>query len=150
MALGVRSIALSQSIGGSANAPRYDVAETHAPGLIARLLEIGWPAGVVMNVNFPSGAAGAAEAVEVTTQGFRDAHRVRAEKRTDLRGRDYYWLGFEGARSEAPEGTDLRAISEGRISITPLHIDLTQHPAVHDLKGVIGGAPPRLHSTTEN
>jgi 5'-nucleotidase len=149
MALGVRAIALSQSTAGSPDAPGYDVAETHAPGLIARLLEIGWPAGVVMNVNFPSGAASAVEAVEVTTQGFRDAHRVRADKRTDLRGRDYYWLGFGSQRSEAPQGTDLRAIAEGRISVTPLHIDLTQHTAVHDLKGVIGGPPPRLHSTTE-
>lgn len=150
MALGVPSIALSQSLAGTADAPQYDVAETFAPGLVARLLETGWPAGVVMNVNFPSGAASRVEAVEVTVQGFRDAHRVRAEKRTDLRGRDYYWLGFEGARSEAPEGTDLRAISEGRISVTPLHIDLTQHTAVYDLKGVIGGAPPRLRSTMES
>jgi 5'-nucleotidase len=144
MALGVRSIALSQSMAGSQNTPQYEVAETHGPGLVARLLEVGWPKSVVVNVNFPSGSAAAVEAVEVTVQGFRDAHRAHAEKRTDLRGRDYYWMGFAGGRSEPPEGTDLYAVYSGRISVTPLHIDLTHHAAVHDLKGVIGGPPPRL------
>jgi 5'-nucleotidase len=144
MALGVPSIALSQSMSGLRNTPLYEVAETHGPGLVARLLEIGWPKSVVVNVNFPSGSAAAVEAVEVTVQGFRDAHRAHAEKRTDLRGRDYYWMGFGGGRSQPAEGTDLHAVHSGRISVTPLHIDLTNHATVHDLKGVVGGPPPRL------
>ena len=144
MALGVPSIALSQSMAGAQNTPRFEVAETHGPGLIGRLLEVGWPKSVVVNVNFPSGPAAAVEAVEATVQGFRDAHRAHAQKRTDLRGRDYYWMGFADGRSEAAEGTDLHAVYSGRISVTPLHIDLTHHAAVHDLKGVIGGPPPRL------
>jgi 5'-nucleotidase len=149
MALGVPSIALSQSIAGMANAPSFGPAETFAPGLIQHLLKAGWPRDVVINVNFPSDALSAIEEVEVTVQGFRDAHRAHAEKRTDLRGRDYYWMGFGGARSDPAEGTDLRAVYEGRISVTPLHIDLTHHATVHVLKGVLGGAPPRLHRARE-
>ena len=65
-----------------------------------------------------------------------------ADQRTDLRGRAYYWLGYRGERSTAIEGTDLRAIYDGKISVTPLHIALTHDEALHKLKGVLGGAPP--------
>ena len=82
-------------------------------------------------------------AVEVTRQGFRDGLLRNMEKRTDLRGRDYYWMGFSTKASQPAEGTDLRAIYEGRISVTPLHIDLTHHESVHKLKSVLGGAPPK-------
>jgi 5'-nucleotidase len=97
-----------------------------------------------MNINFPNGPIEKISEVEVTRQGFRDAHIRHAEKRTDLRGREYYWMGFRQERSKPAEGTDLRALYEGRISVTPLHIDLTHMPTVHDLKGVLGGAPPKV------
>ena len=141
MALGVRGIALSQMgfyEAGSSFAP----AETFAPGVVRRLVEVGWPADVVLNINFPAREPSEIKEVEVTRQGFRDAHIRVAEKRTDLRGRDYYWMGFRQTRSSPPEGTDLRALYEGRISVTPLHIDLTHQATVHALKGVLGGAPP--------
>ena len=45
--------------------------------------------------------------------------------------------------SNPAEGTDLRAIYDGKISVTPLHIDLTHNATVHDLKKALGGTPPR-------
>jgi 5'-nucleotidase len=143
MALGIPGIALSQ-VGFHEPGTSFEAAETFAPGIIARLVAAGWSKDVVMNLNFPNGDVAAIQAVEVTRQGFRDRHIRTAEKRTDLRGRAYYWMGFRQERSEPAEGTDLRAIYEGRISVTPLHIDLTHMPSVHDLKKVLGGAPPRL------
>jgi 5'-nucleotidase len=144
MALGVPGVALSQ-MGGYATCDNYfEVAEAFAPGILRRLVDVGWPGDVVMNLNFPNAAPHEVTAVEVTRQGFRDAHIRRAEKRTDLRGRDYYWIGFRHEQSKPAEGTDLRAIYENRISVTPLHIDLSHMPTVHDLKGVLGGPPPRL------
>jgi len=143
MALGVPGIALSQ-MGFYEPGATFEAAEAHAPGVIARLVEIGWPSDVVLNINFPNRAPAEIAEVEVTRQGFRDAHIRMAEKRTDLRGRDYYWVGFRQTRSSPPEGTDLRALYEGRISVTPLHIDLTHQPTVHDLKKVLGGPPPAL------
>jgi 5'-nucleotidase len=81
--------------------------------------------------------------VEVTRQGFREGHLRHWDKRTDLRGRDYYWMGFT-VKPQAPvDGTDLKAVYEGKISVTPLHIDLTHNETVHKLKGVLGGAPPK-------
>ncbi|HSV01965.1 MAG TPA: 5'/3'-nucleotidase SurE [Phenylobacterium sp.] len=143
MALGVPGIALSQ-MGFYEPGASFEPAEAFGPGVIRRLVEIGWPADVVLNINFPNREPADIAEVEVTRQGFRDAHIRMAEKRTDLRGRDYYWIGFRQTRSSPPEGTDLRALYEGRISVTPLHIDLTHQPTVHDLKKVLGGPPPRL------
>ncbi len=146
MATGVRSIALSQSLARFHDEVRahWETAERHGPGVVARLLEIGWPADVVMNVNFPPRPPEEVHEVECTAQGFHDAFRGHAEKRTDLRGRDYWWMGFSHARQSPPAGTDMAAIAAGRISVTPLHIDMTHRAALHDLKGRLGGAVPVL------
>lgn len=143
MAMGVPAIALSQTMGPSPQEPVFGVAETYAPGIVNRLVEVGWPVDVVLNLNFPTRIPGEA-VVEVTRQGFRDVQVRMAERRTDLRGRDYYWMGFRQERSKPEEGTDLRALYEGRISVTPLHIDLTHQAAVYDLRKVLGGPPPKL------
>ena len=144
MALGIPSIALSQGMGAEQSDNPYAVSEAFAPGIIARLLEAGWPDGVIMNLNFPPLTPTGDQQVEVTRQGLRDVRTSFAEKRTDLRGRDYYWLGYKNIPSKPAEGTDLRAFYEGRISVTPLHIDLTHMPTVHDLKRVLGGTAPKL------
>jgi len=142
MALGVPGIALSQ-MGFYEGNRGYEVAEAFAPGIIRRVMETGWPPDVVLNINFPHRPVAEVTEVEVTRQGFRDAHIRVAEKRTDLRGRDYYWMGFRQERSSPPEGTDLRALYDGKISVTPLHIDLTHMASVRALKATLGGAPPK-------
>ncbi|MFZ5668074.1 MAG: 5'/3'-nucleotidase SurE [Pseudomonadota bacterium] len=145
MALGVPSIALSQAMFTFHDevVAHWETAEHFGPGVVRRLLEVGWPSDVIINVNFPARPPEDVHAVEVTRQGFRDTHIRRFDRRTDLRGRDYYWMGFSGQLSQPQEGTDLKAIYEGRISITPLHIDLTHRESVNKLKGLLGGAPPK-------
>jgi 5'-nucleotidase len=144
MALGVPGIALSQMGSYDPLDSYFAPAEAFAPGIVKRLIEVGWAKDVVLNVNFPARPLAEIAQVEVTRQGFRDVQVRIAEKRTDLRGRDYYWIGFRPERSKPEEGTDLRAVYEGRISVTPLHIDLTHMASVHDLKQVLGGPPPGL------
>jgi 5'-nucleotidase len=80
----------------------------------------------------------------VTRQGFRDGHVRHWRSAPTCAASDYYWMGFRHERSKPAEGTDLKAVYEGRISVTPLHIDLTHNETVHALKGVLGGAPPGL------
>lgn len=145
MAFGIRSIALSQSLERFHDevTAHWETAEAFAPAIISRLLERPWASGVVMNLNFPARPPEAVTEVEVTRQGFRDIGEMHAVKRTDLRGRDYYWMSFRGTKHDHPVGTDLRAMDEGKISVTPLHIDLTHPASVHELKGVLGGAPPK-------
>jgi 5'-nucleotidase len=142
MAMGVPGIALSQT-SWPQQEHLFAPAEAFAPGIVRRLVEVGWPSDVVINVNFPSRPIEEITEVEVTRQGFRDVAVRHAEKRTDLRGREYYWVGYRQERSSPADGTDLKASYAGKISVTPLHIDLTHMATVNALKGVLGGAPPR-------
>jgi 5'-nucleotidase len=146
MTLGVPSIALSQTLRGytADRVARFQVSEAFAPGIIEKLVEAGWPPKVIININFPDMELDEVTGVEVTTQGFRDAHPLHFEKRMDLRGRAYYWMGYNGSVSTLREGTDMYAIKQGRISVTPLHIDLTHRETCHDLRAHLGGAPPKL------
>ena len=143
MALGVPGVALSQSLTRFHDdvVAHWATAEAYAPALIRQLLACGWPKDVVININFPARLADAVTQVEVTSQGFYDAHRGHAEKRTDLRGREYYWMGFRNRRADPVEGTDLSAMAEGRISVTPLHIDLTHAETLQRLRRVLETTP---------
>jgi 5'-nucleotidase len=132
MQLGIKAVAMSQAKGFRGDNPiPWETADAHGPNVLRTLLASGWPDGVVMNVNFPDVDPNDVRGVEVTRQGLRDQHIIYADRRTDLRGEHYYWLGFKGALSNPPEGADLRAIYDGRISVTPLHIDLT-HEATRE------------------
>ncbi|MEL7487419.1 MAG: 5'/3'-nucleotidase SurE [Pseudomonadota bacterium] len=124
MTLGVPSIALSLSR-FSRESARWATPEAHGATIIRRLLDAGWPEDVVINVNFPDRDPDAIAGVEITEQGHRDAFQLYADERQDLRGGTYYWFGFTGKLSDPPQGTDLRAIYDGKISITPLHLALT-------------------------
>ena len=104
--------------------------------MVRRLVEVGWPEPqeVLMNVNFPDCAPDAVTGVEVTEQGKRDLQEARVDRRVDLRRNPYYWIGFKRQRSNPHKGTDLRAIYEKRISITPLHLNLTEFKVLQRLK----------------
>lgn len=128
MHLGIPSIAFSQARNFRRGEPiPWDCGRVWGPRVLKGLLKAGWPKTCVINVNFPDRLPGDVAGIEVTQQGFRDEAISTLEKRTDLRGADYFWIGYSAKLSEPPEGTDLRAIYEGRISITPLHIDMTHH-----------------------
>lgn len=142
-ALGIRSIALSQAYGFGENRDvPWDCAETLGPFVIRKLVKVGWPNDVLMNVNFPDASPDKVAAMEMTEQGKRDLQTATLDKRIDARGNPYYWIGFRRQRSHPPEGSDLRAIYQGRISVTPLHLNLTEHRVREKLKVQIDG-PPR-------
>jgi 5'-nucleotidase len=133
--LGVQSIALSQTYGvNSSDTLNWQTAEAHGPALVRTLIGAEWGTGVLMNVNFPDCEPGDVAGIEITTQGKRDQGLVRLDERIDARGRAYYWIGFERIRSNPAQGTDLKAIYDGKISVTPLHADLTQRQAMATLK----------------
>lgn len=158
-ALGIPSIALSQAYGfGEDRVVRWETAERHGPELITRLFRTGWPGGTFLNVNFPDVDPARVAGVEVTTQGKRDQSLMLIHERKDGRGEPYFWLGFERRRSDPAEGTDLRAVYDGRISVTPLHLDLTHRPVQRDLREALGeiaderkpaGRPKRARKASE-
>lgn len=124
-ALGIPSIALSQAFGSDGRNVKWETAERHGPELVRRLAATEWGPGILLNVNFPDVAPEEVAGVEVTDQGKRDQSLMMVDERTDARGQRYYWLGFERRRSNPPAGSDLRAVYDGRISVTPLHMNLT-------------------------
>lgn len=132
--LGIKAIALSQAYGAGPDRPtQWATAEAHAPGLIRQLISAGWPPGVLLNVNFPDVEPDAVRGVVVTVQGRRDQSLLFVDARSDARHVPYYWLGFQRRPGQPPPGTDLKALDEGSISVTPLHLDLTHEAARHAL-----------------
>ncbi|MCL4768412.1 MAG: 5'/3'-nucleotidase SurE [Hyphomicrobiaceae bacterium] len=122
--LGVRSIAMSLACDPRSTI-HWDTALAHGPEIVRRLLAAEWRAGVLMNVNFPDCAPEEVAGITVTEQGRRDHDLMQIDQRLDTWGNPYYWLGYERKRSNPRGGTDLWAVYTGRISITPLSLNLT-------------------------
>ena len=126
--LGVRSIALSLTMGFDPEGRvHWPSPLQHAPGLITKLLESQWQPGVLMNVNFPPLAAEKVKGTAVTVQGRRDQGGRLIDERADTWGDPYFWIGFERKRSDPPHGSDLWAIANGFISVTPLSMNMTHY-----------------------
>jgi 5'-nucleotidase len=136
MQLGIPSIALSQSQNfRERGSLPWDTARAWGAKTLRPLIDHGWPDDVVMNVNFPDVEPEDVRGIQITRQGFRDESIVHTDRREDLRGNDYYWIGYKGKLSKPAEGTDLRAIYEGYVSVSPLHVDLTHEAFLQKLKG---------------
>jgi 5'-nucleotidase len=135
-ALGLKSIALSQVTGIYDNGESFAVAAAHGAGVVKKLVDMPFGPGVLMNVNFPDCRPGEMQGIDVTRQGKRDQNYLHVDERVDTRGRAYYWLGFARERGNPPAGTDLAAVFNKRISVTPLHMNLTQIEAMDALRGV--------------
>ncbi len=132
--LGVPSIALSlaYNFDGSGKI-KWETPMTHGAGLVRRLLDIGWPENVVININFPDREPDDVEGIHISEQGKRNQDLLKIEDRMDTRGNPYYWLGFERRRSKPDKGTDLWAVYEGWISVTPLFLNLTHEESKQKL-----------------
>ena len=107
---------------------RY-VSETLVP-LVAQK---GLPPVTLLNVNAPSLPESAIRGVRLCTQGDRQ-YVDRLEKRLDPTGRPYWWLGGKIHSAETAAGTDTHAIGDGFITVTPIHLDLTAHAFLRDLR----------------
>ena len=134
--LGIKSIALSQVVGMFDNGIDFAVARKHGPNVIKQLLGMGFGPGVLMNVNFPDCRVDEMAGIDVTIQGRRDQSYLTVDERSDNRGNAYFWLGFARERGKPPVGTDLNAVFNKKISITPLHLNLTQVDALDELRKV--------------
>ena len=133
--LGVRSIAVSQAYSYEAgDNPHWETPVKHAPALIKALLAEPWAPGVLMNVNFPDRGPGDIEGIEVTRQGRRDQQLLGVDARHDTWGNPYYWLGYAKRRSNPERGTDIWAVYNGWISVTPLNMNLTDRAVQAALK----------------
>ncbi len=132
--LGIPSIALSQAFNiHNSGEPAFDTARKNAGWVIRDLLETGWAPGILLNVNFPDLPDHDDLEIAVTKQGRRDQSANIIEERRDPRGISYYWIGFRRERPSTPAGSDLKSIYDGKISVTPLHLDRTHEASRHAL-----------------
>jgi 5'-nucleotidase len=124
---GVRSIALSQAYSreGMGDTVPFAAAEAWASRVLSTLMEMEFAPKTLVNVNFPALAPDAVRGVRVCRQGIRDYGRLRIVKREDPRGYDYYWFGLGPMVQTPGHSTDLEALADGYVSVTPLHLDLT-------------------------
>jgi 5'-nucleotidase len=124
---GIRSIALSQAYAreGMADEVPFDTASSWGERVLRPLLDVPFDPGTLVNINFPPLAADQVRGVRVVRQGIRDYGRLRIVEGRDPRGYPYFWFGLGPAVSTPAHATDLEALGDGFISVTPLHLDLT-------------------------
>jgi 5'-nucleotidase len=137
--MGIPSIALSQAFdwdAGHGIVP-WETAEAHAAKVIAKLIEFGFEGGRLFNINFPNRPPDKVTGIEITSQG-RMEHGLFIDERRDGRGNPYYWLAYGPRARTRVAGTDINAIDNGRISVTPLNLDFTDHAVATRLRNHFG------------
>lgn len=131
--LGVPAIAFSQ-VFEDGRPIRWATAEAWLPRVVRRLLDAGWPKQVLVNVNFPDVPTERVAGIRASTQSLEEVGDLCVE-RVDPRGRPYFWVGMARAEAAAGRpGTDLHAINQGYIAVTPLHLDLTHRATLRRLR----------------
>ncbi|MEL1249375.1 5'/3'-nucleotidase SurE [Aurantiacibacter gilvus] len=125
---GIPAIALSQAFRD--NGPDFSATEQWGKRVLAPLVDMVMAKRTVINVNFPALPADKVRGIRVVRQGFHDYSRGSLVQGTDPRGRPYYWFGLQDAEHTLDHGTDLEAVEDGYIAVTPLQLDLTNHSAI--------------------
>lgn len=131
--LGIPSIALSQ-VYEDRHKVKWATAKTWTPKVLKQLLSAGWPKGIFINVNFPDRTAAKVTGIEVCRQGRR---KIGGEltRGVDPRGDEYFWIGPQRDEQKFLKGSDLAAVNDGAIAVTPLALDLTHSSTLKTLKG---------------
>ena len=140
--LGIPSFALSQAyVPNSGRSISYRNTEEHGPRILRQLLDAGPQPGTLVNINFPYCPADEVKGIRVTRQGKLD-HGLIIDERADGRGFPYYWLRFGERKGAFDEGTDIHAMRNGYISVTPLKLDLTDYEAQAHVSRALGLGDP--------
>ncbi|HKX80380.1 MAG TPA: 5'/3'-nucleotidase SurE [Novosphingobium sp.] len=132
---GIRSVAFSQvytreDVG---NEVSFEAAEIWGEKVLRALVDSPFAERTLINVNFPPLSAGEIGGIRVVRQGFHDYSRGSIVENIDPRGFPYFWFGLQGMEHTPGHATDLEAIADGFVSVTPLHIDLTHEASLATL-----------------
>jgi 5'-nucleotidase len=123
--LQIPSIALSQAYDWDSGAEiPWNVTSAFAPALVRKILQKGIEPGILININFPSCAVEEVAGVQLTRQGAL-THGLFLDKRDDGRKNPYYWLTYRRQSQDIVAGTDMDALQQNYVSVTPLKLDLT-------------------------
>ncbi|HEX8641464.1 MAG TPA: 5'/3'-nucleotidase SurE [Allosphingosinicella sp.] len=129
---GIPSVALSQSYAreGMGDTVPFAAAEAWADEVLRPLIAAPMEPRTLVNVNFPALAPTEVRGIRVARQGLRDYGRLRIDQRTDPRGYNYYWFGLRPMPHTAGHDTDLEAVADGYVAVTPLHLDHTHESSL--------------------
>jgi 5'-nucleotidase len=111
----------------------FPYAARHARTVIETILANKPKAGSLFNVNIPSAARGEPRGIKVVPMGV-GRHGEGFEKRRDPRGRTYYWMTYAPPYRLEREQSDVIALADGHITVTPLHFDMTRHEQLDEVK----------------
>ena len=128
--LGVPAIAFS--VAGNEDID-FSFPARFAKSLCQQISEKVFPKGSLLNVNIPSLDEGDVEGISITHLGIRK-YKDSFDKRTDPRGREYYWLAGEVVEDLSKPNSDVSAIKNNKISITPIHFDLTKYELIDTIQ----------------
>ena len=134
---GVRSIALSQvySRENAGTDAEFAAARAWGAKVIKPLIDVPFSPRTLVNVNFPPLGADAVKGIRIVRQGFHDYARGSIVEGKDPRGQRYFWFGLHAIEHTLDHGTDLEAIDDGYIAVTPLQLDLTHYSSIDTLAG---------------
>lgn len=137
---GIRSIALSQVYNREtlASEDLFAAARDWGPKVIAPLLDAPFAERTLVNVNFPPRAPNDVKGIRVVRQGFHDYSRGSIVEGTDPRGHRYFWFGLHAIEHTLDHGTDLEAIDDGYVAVTPLQLDFTHYSSIGTLADCFG------------
>jgi len=132
---GIRSIALSQVFtkDEAAEAISFDSAAKWGGKVLGPLLSAPFAPRTMVNINFPPIPGTQVRGIRVARQGFHDYARGTLVEGKDPRGNAYFWFGLHGMEHTRGHDSDLEAIADGYISVTPLHLDLTHDASLSGL-----------------
>ncbi len=132
----IRAVAMSQVYDkeGMGDAVPFATAQAWGERVLRPLLESDLAPRTLVNVNFPALPADAVKGVRVVGQGLRDYGRLKIVSNTDPRGYDYHWFALGIVEKDVAPDTDLAAIADGYVAVTPLHLDMTHHAAIAGLR----------------
>lgn len=128
---GIPAIALSQAF--RSNGFSFSATEEYCAEVLKGLIHVPMAKRTLVNVNFPALPAEEVRGIRVVRQGFHDYQRGSVVEGTDPRGRPYFWFGLEDVEHTLDHGTDLEAVADGFVAVTPLQLDLTDHSAIGTL-----------------
>lgn len=128
---GIRSIAISLDKDNDAD---FGFASRVASRVVSQLTVSDLPAETLLNVNVPALPESEIKGIRVTRLGQR-IYRDVLIKRQDPFGRNYYWIGGEPPDGVMEEGTDVWAVANGYVSVTPIHLDMTDYRMIEQIRG---------------
>jgi len=107
----------------------FDFAAQVAASVVGQVLKRGLPPGTFLNINVPNCHEEEIAGLRITRLGRR-VYRDVLVQRHDPRGRPYYWIGGEPPTGHRDEGTDIWAVANRYVSVTPIHLDMTAHDLI--------------------